>query len=64
MSNTKKSVPTVSKEIRSELDSLTQTASKIRFLLSKNYSRGDVSRILGIRYQWVRNVSITPLKNQ
>jgi hypothetical protein len=63
MSNTKKSVPTVSKEIRSELDAMTQTATKIRFLDSKGFGRGDISRILQIRYQWVRNVLITPLKN-
>jgi hypothetical protein len=63
MSNTKKSAPSVSKEIRSELDALSQTASKIRFLHSKGFSRGDISRILSIRYQWVRNVLITPLKN-
>ena len=59
----KKSVPTLSKEIRTELESITQTASKIRFLNSKGLSRGDISRVLGIRYQWVRNVLITPLKN-
>lgn len=63
MSNAKKNVPNVSKEIRSELESMTQTASKIRFLHSKGFSRGDISRILSIRYQWVRNVLITPLKN-
>jgi hypothetical protein len=64
MSNTKKSVPTVSKDVQAKLDQMTQVASKIRFLLSEGMSRGDVSRVLGIRYQWVRNVDITPLKNQ
>ena len=66
MSNTsnKKSVPVLSKEIKSELDKFTTTASRIRFLLSNGYSRGDTSRILGIRYQWVRNVDLTPIKTK
>lgn len=63
MSNTKKSAPSVSKDLQVKLDSLTSTAAKIRFLASEGHSRGDISRILSIRYQWVRNVLITPLKN-
>jgi len=63
MSNSKKSVPVLSKSDREHLESLTQTASKIRYLASQKMSRGDISRVLGIRYQWVRNVLITPLKN-
>jgi hypothetical protein len=63
MSNAKKSVPSVTKQIQSELDAMTQTASKIRHLHANGFSRGDISRVLGIRYQWVRNVLITPLKN-
>jgi hypothetical protein len=64
MSNTKKNVPSLSKEIQSNLDQLTSTAGKIRYLHSSGFDRGDISRILNIRYQWVRNVLITPLKNQ
>ena len=64
MSNTKKTVPNLSKSNRDELDAISQTAGKIRYLHSKGYSRGDISRLLSIRYQWVRNVLITPLKNQ
>jgi phosphopantetheinyl transferase len=63
MSNAKKSVPSVSKSQAETLSGMTQTASKIRFLASEGMSRGDISRVLGIRYQWVRNVLITPLKN-
>jgi len=63
MSNTKKNIPNIDPKIQSEIDSLTSTASKIRYLHSKKYSRGDISRILNIRYQWVRNVLIIPLKN-
>lgn len=63
MSNTKKNAPAVSKAQQAHLDTLTQTASKIRYLASEGMSRGDISRALNIRYQWVRNVLITPLKN-
>jgi hypothetical protein len=63
MANAKKSVPSVSKTQSAHLETLTQTASKIRYLAGEGMSRGDISRVLGIRYQWVRNVLITPLKN-
>jgi hypothetical protein len=63
MSNTKKSVPSVSKSVQDQLDSCTSVAARVRFLSSQGMSRGDISRVLGIRYQWVRNVLITPLKN-
>lgn len=63
MSNTKKTAPKLSKDLQAELDAMTQTSTKIRFLAGKGFSRGDISRALGIRYQWVRNVLITPLKN-
>jgi len=46
----------------SHLSSLTTTSSKIRYLDSCGIKRGPISKILGIRYQWVRNVLITPLK--
>lgn len=45
-----------------ELNNLTTTSSKIRYLNSKGLSRGSISKVLNIRYQWVRNVLITPLK--
>lgn len=41
---------------------LPTTSAKIRYLASEGFSRGDISRKLGIRYQHVRNVLITPLK--
>lgn len=34
----------------------------IRYLASQDVSRGDISRILNIRYQHVRNVLTQPLK--
>lgn len=63
MANAKKSAVALSKARQEQLDTLTQMASKIRYLNAEGFSRGDISRILGIRYQWVRNVLITPLKN-
>jgi hypothetical protein len=60
--STKKSAPVLDKDIQAKLDALTSTASKVRFLDSTGMPRGDISRVLGIRYQWVRNVLITPLK--
>lgn len=50
------------------LDTLTTTSSKIRYLATIYVSdqgvvnRGAIAKILGIRYQWVRNVLITPIK--
>jgi DNA-binding transcriptional regulator YiaG len=63
MANAKKAPKTLSKETQAKLDAMTQMASRIRFLLAEGLSRGDVARVLNIRYQWVRNVAITPLKN-
>ena len=37
-------------------------SAKIRELLSMGHKRAEIAKILGIRYQWVRNVEITPLK--
>lgn len=34
----------------------------IRFLNAEGMKRGDISKLLGIRYQHVRNVLVTPLK--
>jgi hypothetical protein len=63
MANAKKSAQKVTAVQQTALDGMTQMASKIRYLSKEGYSRGDISRILEIRYQWVRNVLITPLKN-
>jgi hypothetical protein len=63
MANTKKAQPQIDAKLQAQLDGCTSTAMKIRTLCSAGFSRGDISRILSIRYQWVRNVLITPLKN-
>ena len=58
MANQAKATPVLSKATTAELEALPSTAAKIKFLLAQGFSRGDVSRILGIRYQWVRNVDV------
>ena len=46
-----------------ELSKMNTTSEKIRFLDSNNVSRMNISKILNIRYQHVRNVLITPVTN-
>ena len=60
---------TVSKEQDVTLKNCSTVSAKIRYLHSLNWSTGDISRFLSaqgkqVRYQWVRNVLITPVKNQ
>jgi DNA-binding NarL/FixJ family response regulator len=64
MANAKKAAPKLSPKQSEHLATLTQTASKIRYLASEGMDRGTIARALNIRYQWVRNVLITPLKNK
>lgn len=47
----------------SKLESFSTTSAKIRFLYSLGTSRGAIAKMLNIRYQHVRNVLITPIKN-
>ena len=42
---------------------LTTKSAMIRALNSKGYERSEIARFMGIRYQHVRNVLITPVKN-
>ena len=37
-------------------------SARIRFLFEQGMSRGAIAKVLGIRYQHVRNVLITPVK--
>ena len=46
------------------VDGLPTTSAKIRALHGKGYERAEIARFLGKRYQHVRNVLITPVKNQ
>lgn len=49
---------------------LTTVAAKARMLLALKHSRGDISRFMTeqegkeVRYQWIRNIELTPLKRQ
>lgn len=47
-----------------ELNNCKTMSAKIRYLASKNMPRGAIAKTLNIRYQWVRNVLITPLKKE
>lgn len=46
----------------SDLNALPSKSAKIRYLYSLGESRSEISKILNIRYQHVRNVLITPVK--
>jgi hypothetical protein len=59
----------LSKEQQAQYDALTTTAAKVRFVNANITSdRGEIARLVSeleqreVRYQWVRNVLITPLK--
>lgn len=54
-------VTTITKDYSKELSALPTTSAKIRYLNSQNVSTGEIAKILKIRYQWVRNVLITPV---
>lgn len=51
------------------LSTLPTTAAKVRYLATiyvdadGKVNRGTIAKILDIRYQWVRNVLITPIKS-
>lgn len=50
--------------VKSDLSTLTTKSSMIRQLFADGHSRMEISKILNIRYQHVRNVLITPIKTQ
>ena len=45
----------------SKLESFGTKSAKIRFLNSLEWSRSEIAEKLGIRYQHVRNVLVTPV---
>jgi hypothetical protein len=51
-----------SAEVLTVLNSTSTKSGKIRALLALSLKRGEVAKLLGIRYQHVRNVEITPIK--
>lgn len=52
------------------VQAMTSVAAAIRYLDRGGYTRYQISKLLSkalnreIRYQWVRNVLLTPVKNQ
>lgn len=54
---------TLTKAQQNALPKLPTTSARIRYLNSLDWSRGDIARHLKIRYQHVRHVLITPVKN-
>lgn len=63
MTTEKKATVSISNEVAAVLETLTTKSAKIRFLSACEFSRGDISRILNIRYQHVRNVLISEVKS-
>lgn len=57
---------TETKATRSKMDTvckgLETKSAKIRALAAAGYTRSETAKYLGIRYQHVRNVLITPIK--
>jgi len=63
MSNKKQTVKVEeSRYDATKIGTLPTMSAKIRYLDSCGLSRGEISKVLNIRYQWIRNVLITPLK--
>ncbi len=51
-------------EQQTAFEALPTTSSKIRFLDSAGVERKTIAKMLNKRYQHVRNVLITPIKNE
>ena len=47
---------------QTKLDTFSTKSAKIRYLDSQDLTRGQIAKVLNIRYQHVRNVLITPVK--
>lgn len=54
----------VTTKVEYDLSGCTTTSAKIRKLTSLNLDRGTIAKYLGVRYQHVRNVQITPIKKE
>ena len=59
-----KQAPKLKKVQQGNIDNMPTTSGKIRYLFKEGYEKADIARILGKRYQHVRNVLITPLKRK
>lgn len=54
-SNQKKTTTATTSQLKT-LAGFSTKSAKIRFLNSEGYTKGDIARIMGIRYQHVNNV--------
>ena len=63
-SRSKVEVISLSDEQLKTYEQLENKSMKIRFLLDLNYNRSSIAKHLGIIYQHVRNVEITPVKRK
>ena len=59
---TRKTNAKLSKDQRTKLATFSTKSGQIRYLNSLDWTRGDIHRHLGVLYQHVRNVLITPVK--
>jgi DNA invertase Pin-like site-specific DNA recombinase len=48
----------------SKYENLSSKSAKIRTMYADGYTRSQIAKILGIRYQHVRNVLITPISRK
>lgn len=44
------------------VEAIQTVSGRIRYLHSENYTTSQIAKVLGKRYQHVRNVLITPIK--
>lgn len=58
---TKTTNTTTKDNLDTQLALLKTTSGKVRFLDAQGMTRGAIAKKLGIRYQWVRNVLVTPV---
>ena len=55
----KKVVVKLEKDVEEELGKKNSVSGKVVYLWDLGMSGGDISRVLGIRFQWVRNVLVS-----
>lgn len=64
LEKTKSAVEVVAVDVEALLKEHKTKSAVIRYLSGTGMSRSDIAKTLGIRYQHVRNVLLTPLKKQ
>ena len=53
----------ITKSQSTKINKMNTKSAKIRFLNAEGFSRSEIAALIKIRYQHVRNVLITPVKN-